>query len=859
MREEKTATQTYIIDDLVARARTALEDFRKLNQEQVDQIVKAAALAGLDRHMELARMAVEETERGVYEDKILKNLFAIEYVYHSIRDLKTVGVIHEDPVTGYREIAEPAGVIAALAPLTNPTSTTLFKGLIALKTRNPVVFSFHPGAQRCSAAAARTLREAAVAAGTPEDAILWIEKPSVEAAHALMHHPGVNLILATGGAGMVRAAYSAGRPALGVGPGNVPCYVERTAALERAVTDLILSKTFDHGMICASEQALIVDRAVADRVRELMTKAGCVFLDEERTKLLENAATDNRTCSLNPQVVGKSAAAIARMAGFEVPDDTKILVAVQEGIGPACPLSREKLSPILAFYVVDGATEGIARAAQVVMYEGLGHTAVIHSRNRDVIAAFSEQVPAGRIIVNAPASQGAIGDLYNILTPSLTLGCGYIGGNSTTDNVTAVHLLDIKRVAPRRPETEWFRVPPEIYFGPGSLGQLALTPNLRRVFLVTDPTLSRLGYPERIRRHLERRPEPVEMEVFSEVEPNPSLQTVDRGTAAVRTFKPDTIIALGGGSVLDAAKAMWLFYEYPEVRFEHLKLKFLDIRKRTYRLPERPRRTRLLAVPTTSGSGSEVTAFTVITDRAQDVKYPLADYALTPDVAIVDPDLSLEQPPSLTADAGMDVLGHALEAYVSVRASDFTDPLALKAIELVFGYLPRAYRQPDDREAREKMHNAATIAGMAFTNAFLGINHSLAHKLGGEFGIPHGRAIAVLMPHVITYNAQIPTKYTGYPNYERYRAKERYQQIARHLNLPANTPEEGVASLVEAVRDLMRQLDMPPTIADCGIPREEFETRLPLLAEKAYEDQTTITNPCQPLVSELVELYRQAY
>ncbi|MBE0467166.1 MAG: bifunctional acetaldehyde-CoA/alcohol dehydrogenase [Candidatus Desulforudis sp.] len=856
---EKTAAAEARIDKLMARARNALEQFREFDQARVDTVVEAAALAGVDRHMELARMAVEETGRGVYEDKILKNLFATEYIYNSIRDLKTVGVIHRDPVSGCLEIAEPAGVIAALSPVTNPTSTTLFKGLIALKTRNPVVFSFHPGAQRCSMASARTLRDAAVAAGAPEECILWIEHPSVEAARALMNHPGVNLILATGGTGMVRAAYSAGRPALGVGPGNVPCYIERTAELERAVTDLILSKTFDHGMICASEQALIVDRAVAEKVRKLLQEAGCRFLEPEEARLLEKAATADRTCSLNPQVVGKSAAEIARMASFKVPEDTKILVADQNGVGPDFPLSREKLSPILAWYVVEDADEGIGRAAEVVMYEGQGHSAVIHSEDPEVTAAFTDRVPAGRIIINSPASQGAIGDMYNTLVPSLTLGCGYVGHNSTTDNVSAVHLVDIKRVTPRRPETQWFRVPPEIYFEPGSLSQLALMDALRRVFLVTDPTLLGLGYVDRVRRHLDRRRGPVQMEVFSDVEPNPSLETVDRGTAAVRAFDPDTIIALGGGSVLDAAKAMWLFHEYPEVRFEHLKLKFLDIRKRTYRLPAQPRRTRLVAVPTTSGSGSEVTAFTVITDRERNIKYPLADYALTPDVAIVDMDLAMGQPPGLTADAGMDVLGHALEAYVSVRASDYTDPLALKAIASVFEYLPRAYRRPDDREARGKMHTAATLAGMAFTNAFLGINHSLAHKLGGEFGIPHGRAVAVLMPHVIAYNAQVPTKFTGYPNYEHYRAGERYQQIARHLGQPSATIAEGVTALVEAVHSLMRQLEIPLTIAGCGVPRDRFEAGLPLLAEKAYEDQTTITNPRQPLVSELAELYRRAY
>ncbi len=858
MTEDQAAVKKDI-DDLVSRARNALEQFRGLGQERVDEIVRSAALAGLERHMELARMAVEETGRGVYEDKILKNLYAVEYVYNSIRDRKTAGVVYEDPETGYREIAEPAGVIAALIPLTNPTSTTLFKGLIALKTRNPVVFSFHPGARRSSAAAAEALLEGAVAAGAPPECLLWIEDPTVEAARTLMRHPGVNLILATGGTAMVRAAYSAGIPALGVGPGNVPCYIHRTAHLERAVTDLILSKTFDHGMICASEQALIVDRAVSNRVRELMEAAGCRFLNAGETRLLEQLATAGRTCSLNPQIVGKSPVDIARMAGFEVPEDTKILVAVQEGVGPDHPLSREKLSPVLAFYVVGDTGAAIERAAEVVRYEGLGHTAVIHAADREVIESFSQRVPAGRIILNSPASQGALGDLYNVLTPSLTLGCGYIGHNSTTDNVSAVHLVDIKRVAPRRAETQWFRVPPEIYFEPGSLSLLSQMPGLGRVFLVTDEVLAELGYVDRVRRHLESRTEPVRLKVFSGVEPNPSLETVRRGTRRLGEFNPDTIIALGGGSVIDAAKAMWLFHEYPEVRFEHLKLKFTDIRKRTYRLPARPRKTRLVAVPTTSGSGSEVTAFAVITDRDRDIKYPLADYALTPDVAIVDVDLAMGQPPALTADAGMDVLGHALEAYVSVRASDFTDPPAIKAIEAVFRYLPRAYRNPGDREAREKMHTAATLAGMAFTNAFLGVNHSLAHKLGNEFNLPHGRAVAVLMPHVIEYNAEVPAKYASYPNYGYYRAAERYQEIARHLGLPASTAAEGSAGLAETVRRLIAELDLPPTIAACGVPRDRFEARLALLAEKAYEDQTTVTNPRQPLISELIALYRRAY
>lgn len=841
------------------RAARAGAGYLELDQEAVDRIVKAAALAGLEQHMELSRLAVEETGRGVYEDKVIKNIFATEYIYHDIKDLRTVGTVREDDTAGYVEIAEPAGVIAAFTPVTNPTSTVLFKSLIVLKTRNPVIFSFHPSAQRCSAAAARAVREAAVAAGAPPDCIQWIEEPSVETARYLMRHPGVSLILATGGSAMVEAAYSAGRPALGVGPGNVPCYIERTADLRRAVTDLILSKTFDHGMICASEQALIVDREVADRVRRLLQEYGCVFLDAERTRRLERLATRDGATSLNPDIVGRDASTIAGMAGFAVPSGTKILIAEQEGVGPDYPLSREKLSPILAFYTVASPEEGLDLAEAVVHFGGLGHSAVIHSENEDVIQAFARRLRAGRVIVNAPATHGAIGDLYNTLTPSLTLGCGYPGHNATTANVSAVNLLNIKRVARRRVNMQWFKVPPRIYFEPGALQYLAKMPDLRRAVIVTDPTLRRLGYVERVTHHLERRPAPVDIEVFDEVEPNPSVATVKKGVELLKRFSPDTVIALGGGSAIDTAKGMWLFYEHPEVEFEFLRLKFLDIRKRTYKYPRAKRKTRLVAVPTTSGSGSEVTAFCVLTDRGTEIKYPLADYELTPDVAIIDPELAAGQPPGLTADTGIDVLTHAIEAYVSVMASDYTDALALKAIELVFRYLPRAFADPADREAREKMHNAATIAGMAFTNAFLGVNHALAHKLGAEFDLSHGRANAVLLPYVIAYNAAVPSKFTAWPKYRHYIAAARYQEIARHLGLPAATPAEGAASLTAAVRRLLRELGLPETIAACGIPEREFLERLPRIAEQAFADQTVVTNPRMPLVTELEDILRRAY
>ncbi|MCL6638114.1 MAG: bifunctional acetaldehyde-CoA/alcohol dehydrogenase [Firmicutes bacterium] len=848
-----------MIDGLVERARSSLREFLAFDQERVDRIVKAMALAGLERHMELAGLAVEETGRGVYEDKITKNIFATEYIYHSIKYHKTVGVINRNEEEDYEEVAEPVGVIAGVTPVTNPTSTTLFKSLISIKTRNPIIFSFHPGARRSSAAAARIMRDAAVAAGAPEHCISWIEHPDIEATHMLMNHPGVAMILATGGAGMVRAAYSCGKPALGVGPGNVPCYIEKTANLRRAVTDLIISKTFDNGMICASEQALIVDREVAAEVEAMLVEYGCYFVGGEEKHLLEKLATAGGTCSLNADVVGRPAAAIARMAGFSVPAGTKILIARLEGVGPDHPLSREKLSPILAYYVVEGHREGIERCEQMVAFGGMGHSAVIHTANEDLVEEFARRVAAGRIIVNSPSTQGAIGDIYNTNMPSLTLGCGSYGRNATTANVSAVNLINVKRVAKRRVNMQWFKVPERIYFEPGSVQYLGKMPGISKVFIVTDPAMVSLGYVDKVLYHLDKRADRPHVEVFSEVEPDPSLDLVMRGREEMRRFQPDTIIALGGGSAIDAAKGMWLFYEHPDVEFEFLKLKFLDIRKRTYKYPKLGRKARLVAIPTTSGSGSEVTAFAVFTDKGKEIKYPLADYELTPDVAIVDPDFVMTLPRDLTADTGLDVLAHGIEAYVSVMASDYTDALALKAVELVFKYLPRAHRDGSDREAREKMHNAAAIAGMAFTNAFLGICHSLAHKIGGEFRIPHGRANAVLLPYVIEYNAGLPGKFVSYPKYEYFVAPEKYRQIAVHLGLPAATPEEGVRSLAGAVRKLNRQLGIPGTFAELGVDAAEFARKLPVLAERAFEDQTSVTNPRLPLIEELAEILRLAY
>jgi acetaldehyde dehydrogenase/alcohol dehydrogenase len=861
--EEKVLDQkkevTKMIDTLVANAQKALEKFRSYDQETIDRIVKEMALAGLDKHMYLAKLAIEETKRGVYEDKIIKNIFATEYIYHNIKYDKTVGVIRENEHEGIIEIAEPVGVIAGVTPVTNPTSTTMFKALISIKTRNPIIFAFHPSAQKCSSEAARILRDAAMKAGAPEHCIQWIETPSLEATQQLMHHPGVSLILATGGAGMVKAAYSSGKPALGVGPGNVPCYIEKTANIKRAVNDLILSKTFDNGMICASEQAVIIDKEIYDAVKKEMIENKCYFLNEEEKKKVEKLVINENTCAVNPNIVGKPAYEIAKMAGIDVPEDTKILVAELKGVGPQYPLSREKLSPVLACYKVNSTEEGLKRAEEMLAFGGLGHSAVIHSENQEVILEFGKRMKACRLIVNAPSSQGAIGDIYNAYIPSLTLGCGTYGGNSVSTNVGSTHLINIKKLARRNVNMQWFKVPPKIYFEKHSTQYLAKMPNISRAFIVTDPGMVKLGYVDKVLYYLRKRPDYVHCEIFSEVEPDPSIETVMKGVDMMRSFEPDVIIALGGGSAMDAAKAMWLFYEHPDTDFNGLKQKFLDIRKRVFKYPKLGQKAQFVAIPTTSGTGSEVTSFAVITDKKNNIKYPLADYELTPDVAIVDPQFVMTMPKHITADTGMDVLTHAIEAYVSNMANDYTDGLAIKAIQLVFEYLPRAYKNGNDELAREKMHNASTIAGMAFANAFLGINHSLAHKLGAEFHIPHGRANTILMPHVIRYNATKPKKFAAFPKYEHFIADKRYAEIARILGLPARTTEEGVESLVQAIIKLAKELDMPLSIAETGVSKEEFESKVEELAELAFEDQCTTANPKLPLVSDLAEIYRQAY
>ena len=851
-----------MINDLVEKAKKASQEYMNLDQEQVNKIVKAMSMAGLEHHMELAKMAVEETGRGIYEDKITKNMFATEYIYHSIKYEKTVGIIDENDEEDYVEIAEPVGIVAGVTPVTNPTSTTMFKSIISAKTRNVIIFGFHPSAQKCSSEAARIVRDAAIAAGAPENCILWIEEPSITATRLLMNHPDVNLILATGGTGMVRAAYSCGKPALGVGPGNVPCYIDKTAKLKRAVNDLVLSKSFDNGMICASEQAVLAHREIYQEFEQLMKDAGCYFVNPVEKEKLKNVMfehVEEYGHKLKGHIPGKSPYTIAKEAGFEVPEDTKVLVVYEEGIGEEYPFSKEKLSPVLTYYIVENEDEGIEKAERLLEFGGLGHSAVIHCEDKQTTLKFSKTMKAGRIIVNSPSTHGAIGDIYNTNMPSLTLGCGSFGGNSTTANVSSVNLINIKRVAKRRVNMQWFKIPEKIYFEAGSIAYLEKMPDIERAFIVTDPGMVKLGYVDKILYHLRNRRQYVHSEIFSEVEPDPSFDTIKKGVELMNNFKPDVIIAIGGGSPMDAAKGMWLFYEHPEADVEGLKLKFMDIRKRTYKFPKLGEKAKMVAIPTTSGTGSEVTSFAVITDKEKNKKYPLADYELTPDVAIVDPDLVMSLPKSITADTGMDVLTHALEAYVSNMASDYTDGLAEKAVELVMKYLEEAYNDGSNKLAREKMHNASTIAGMAFTNAFLGINHSIAHKIGAEYHLPHGRINAILLPYVVKYNGSKPTKFVSFPKYEYYIADEKYSGLAKKIGLKADTVEEGVNSLVEKIKELNEKLGIPKSFKDAGIDEEEYLAKLDLLADRAFEDQCTTANPRVPLVTEIKQIMLDSY
>ncbi|WP_448059498.1 bifunctional acetaldehyde-CoA/alcohol dehydrogenase [Cellulomonas hominis] len=868
-----TSTQTGIdtaIDQLVAGATKALAEYARFTQEEVDHLVKKAAVAALDQHGHLAELAVQETGRGVFEDKAVKNIFACEHVTNSMANLKTVGVISRDEINGITEIAEPVGVICGVTPVTNPTSTAIFKSLIALKTRNPIIFAFHPSAQASSVAAARTVRDAAVAAGAPENCIQWVEEPSLAATGTLMNHPGVALILATGGNAMVRAAYSCGKPALGVGAGNVPAYIEKSAKLKRAVNDVVLSKAFDNGMICASEQAVILDDEIYDAALAEFKTLHAYRVNKKEKALLEKfifgVEAKGKNCAeakLNPTVVGQSPQWIAEHAGFSVPAETSIILAEVSGVGPNEPLTREKLCPVLAVLRATTTEQGITLAEQMVEFDGLGHSAAIHTQDEALTEEYGSRVKAVRVIANAPSSLGGIGDIYNAFIPSLTLGCGSYGHNSVSNNVSAINLVNIKRVGRRNNNLQWFKVPAKTYFEPNAIRYLTDMADIERVTIVTDSTMTALGFVDRVLDVLNRRANKISVQIIDQIEPEPSVRTVQAGAKQMRHFRPDTIIALGGGSPMDAAKVMWLLYEHPEIVFSDLKQKFFDVRKRAFKFPVLGDLAKLVCIPTTSGTGAEVTPFAVISDPDAGKKYPLADYALTPTVAIIDPVLTSKMPRSLAADSGFDALTHATEAYVAVYANDFTDGMALQAIRLIFDNLAQSVNgdptDPATRDAREKMHNAGTIAGMAFGNAFLGIVHAMAHVIGSTFHLVHGRTNATLLPHVVRYNGTIPTKLTSWPKYEHYVAPERFQQIAQMLGLPASTPEEGVESYALALESLRSKVGIPASFQAQGVEEQDFLSRLDEVAMGAYEDQCAPANPRMPMRADMKDIMTAAY
>ena len=848
-----------VIDELATKGVEALDAMSNFTQEQVDHIVHQAAIAALDKHMYLAKLAVDETGRGIYEDKAIKNMYASEYIWNSIKYDRTVGVIAEDKEQGLVSIAEPVGVICGVTPTTNPTSTTIFKALIALKTRNSIVFAFHPSAQKSSAEAARIVRDAAIEAGAPKDCIQWIEEPSIEATGLLMNHPKIATVLATGGPGMVKAAYSTGKPALGVGAGNVPSYIAADAKVKRAVNDIIVSKTFDNGMICASEQAAIVDAAIYDEVKAEFEAHQCVIISKKADiAKLEKVVLNEARTAVNGAIVGHSAMEIAEKAGLKVPAGTKMLLAEIPDATMEHPLALEKLSPVLALIKSDGVQDGFKKAEGMLNLGGLGHTAVIHTENEELQLQYGIRMKACRVLVNSPSAEGGIGNIYNNMIPSLTLGCGSYGHNSVSHNVSSFDLLNVKTLSKRRNNMQWFRVPPKIFFEKDSITYLRHI-EADRVMLVCDPGMVQFGYADLVKRQLELNRHKPAVDVFSDVEPNPSTNTVYKGLERFVDFQPDVIIALGGGSAMDAAKAMWMFFEHPDVSFFGAKQKFLDIRKRTYKIPY-AQKTTFICIPTTSGTGSEVTSFAVITDSETHIKYPLADYALTPDIAIVDPALVMSVPASVTADTGMDVLTHAIESYVSVMASDYTRGLSLQAIKLVFENLEHSYRFGDE-ESREKMHNASTMAGMAFANAFLGINHSLAHKVGPMFDIPHGRTNAILMPHVIRYNGRDPQKHAMFPKYDYFRADKDYADIARFMGW--GTDKQSDAELVEVLAQKVYELGIAVGIdmnwKGQGVTKKLLQDTAYTLAEHAYEDQCTTANPKEPLISELKEIIEIAF
>ncbi|MDX9980824.1 MAG: bifunctional acetaldehyde-CoA/alcohol dehydrogenase [Lentisphaeria bacterium] len=855
------ATTIESLEALIQRVGDAQAEYAAFSQEKVDAIFRRAALAANGARIRLAKLAVEETGMGIIEDKVIKNHFAAEFVYNKYKDTQTCGVLEEDPTYGIRKIAEPLGILAGIVPTTNPTSTAIFKALLALKTRNAIIFSPHPRAKNCTAEAARIVLEAAVEAGAPAGIIGWIETPTVAMSQHLMQHPRVAMILATGGPGMVQAAYSSGKPAVGVGAGNTPAVIDETADLQMAVSSILLSKTFDNGVICASEQSVTVVESQYKAVRDEFVARGAVILDaKDAEKLRGVVAKDGR---INAAIVGQPAAKIAALAGIEVDPAAKVLIAEVKKVGADEILSMEKLSPVLALYKAKDFAAAVDNAVALVEFGGIGHTAVLYTDplNQDRIELYGERMKTGRILINMPSSQGAIGDIYNFrLEPSLTLGCGSWGGNSVSENVGVKHLINVKSVAERRENMLWFKVPPKIYQKYGCLPiALRELEGRKRALIVTDKPLFDLGYTDKVTKVLDEIG--VDFEIFYEVKPDPDLTTIRKGLAVMQAFKPDVIIALGGGSPMDAAKIMWLQYEHPEVTFEGMALRFMDIRKRIYTFPTLRRKAIFVAVPTTSGTGSEVTPFAVVTDDATGRKYPLADYELTPDMAIVDSELVMTMPAGLTAHSGIDALTHALEAFVSVLSTEYTNGLALEAIRILFKYLPAAYHDgARNLKARERVHNAACMAGMAFANAFLGICHSMAHKLGAAHHLPHGLANALLISHVVKYNAtDAPVKQAAFPQYTYPSVKERYARIADYLKLGGKTLDEKVDALVAAIETLKRELNIPASIKEAGVPEKAFFAGLDELAEEAFDDQCTGANPRYPLIAELKQLYTNAY
>jgi acetaldehyde dehydrogenase/alcohol dehydrogenase len=849
------------LNELIEKMSRAQQLYSTFTQEQVDAIFAKAAFAAASARIELAKMAVEETGMGIIEDKVIKNHFASEYIYNKYRDEKTCGLIEEDLTWGICKYAEPIGLIAGIIPTTNPTSTAIFKALIALKTRNGIIFSPHPRAKKSTVATAKIILDAAISAGAPPDIIAWVDEPSVALSKELMHHPKINLILATGGPYMVKEAYSSGKPAIGVGAGNTPAIIDETCHIKMAVNSILLSKTFDNGMICASEQSVVVVAEKYEEVKEEFRFRGAYILSEaEKLKLAKVLIIDGK---LNSDVVGQSAAKIAQMAGIEVLENTKVLLAEVEKIGTDEPFSYEKLSPILGLYRAKDFYDAVSKADELVEFGGIGHTGTLYTdtKNKDRIRYLSERMKAGRILVNMPASQGAIGDIYNFrLEPSLTLGCGSWGGNSVSENVGVKHLLNIKTDAERRENMLWFKVPPKIYFKYGCL-PLALgdLKGKSRALIVTDKPLYDMGYTERIVKPLTSLG--IDTRVFSDVEPDPTLATVKKGVEIMRSFQPDVILALGGGSPMDAAKIMWLMYENPDTEFESLALRFMDIRKRIYHFPVLGKKAMMVAVPTTSGTGSEVTPFAVVTDEKTGRKYPIADYELTPNLAIVDPELVMQMPKKLTAYGGVDALIHGIESYVSVFATEFTNPYSLEAIRLIFKYLPAAYHEgATNQKAREKVHYAATLAGMGFANGFLGVCHSLAHTLGAEFHLAHGLANALVISDVIRFNAtDAPRKQATFPQYKYPLAMDRYAKISSHLGLAGETPREKVDSLIQAIEDLKKSIDIPLSIKDAGVLESVFLSKVEMMSEKAFDDQCTGANPRYPSIKELRGLYVHSY